>query len=200
MDGPTLKRAGTILFVGAGQFAFFMTLAEVYYPGYDVSANTISDLGATCKSGLCEFVQPSSYIFTASVLLLGILLVFTAYYLWKGSGTKTLPIFEFLTGVGAVGIGIFNESYGSAHTFFSAFAFFSAGVQALLQFKVAKAPYSYFSMLTGIVTLVAIVLYGTGTYLGLGQGGMERMIVYPVLISGIAFGGYLTALGDPSPR
>ena len=25
---------------------------------------------------------------------------------------------------------------------------------------------------------------------------MERMVVYPVLISGVAFGGYLMALGD----
>ena len=27
---------------------------------------------------------------------------------------------------------------------------------------------------------------------------MERMIVYPVLIGGLAFGGYLMALGDAS--
>jgi hypothetical membrane protein len=200
MDGPTLKRAGTFLFVGAGQFAFFLALAEIYYPGYDVSVNTISDLGATCKGGVCEFVQHSSDIFNASVILMGILLVFTAYYLWKGSGSKALPLFELLTGAGAMGIGIFNESYGAPHTFFSAFAFVSAGIQALLVFKVAKAPYSYFSITTGIVTLVAIVLYGTDTYLGLGQGGMERMIVYPVLISGIAFGGYLMALGDADMR
>ena len=46
------------------------------------------------------------------------------------------------------------------------------------------------------MTLVATVLYGTDTYLGLGQGGMERMVVYPVLIGGVAFGGYLMALGD----
>lgn len=198
MDGPTLKRAGTFLFIGAGQFAFFVTLAEIYYPGYDVSAQALSDLGATCKDGLCKFVQPSSNIFNVSTILLGLGLMFTSYYLWKGSGSKSLPLFQLLTGAGAVGIGVFNESYGVVHVFFSAFAFFSAGIQALLAYKVARAPYSYFSIITGIVMLVALVLYGTHTYLGLGQGGMERMIVYPVLIGGLAFGGYLMALGDAS--
>jgi hypothetical membrane protein len=196
MDARTLKRAGTLLFVGTGQFAFFFVLAEIYYPGYDVSADVISDLGATCKSGVCQFFQPSSDIFNASIVLLGFMLLFVAYYLWKGSGSRSLSLFEALAGVGAMGVGIFNESYGAAHVFFSAFTFVSAGIQALLVFKVAKAPYSYFSAVTGIVTLSATVLYGTDTYLGLGQGGMERMVVYPVLIGGIAFGGYLMALGD----
>ena len=196
VDGQALKRAGTILFVGAGQFVFFLVLAEIYYPGYSVSMNTISDLGATCKSGTCNFAQPSSDIFNASVVLLGITLLFAAYYIWKGSGSKSLPFFEMLTGIGAMGVGIFNESYGMIHLFFSAFVFTSAGIQALLVFKVAKAPYSYFSIIAGITTLVAIVLYGTHTYLGLGQGGMERMIAYPTLVSGIAFGSYLMALGD----
>jgi hypothetical membrane protein len=196
MDAPNLRRAGTILFVGAGQFTFCFALAEIYYPGYNVSVQTISDLGATCKSGVCEFVQPSSDIFNASVVLLGIMLLVTAYFLRMGSGSKSLSLFEGLAGVGSIGVGIFNESYGAAHVFFSAFAFFSIGVQALLVFKVAKPPLSYFSAVTGVITLVAIVLYGTDTYLGLGQGGMERMIVYPVLLGALAFGGYLMAIGE----
>lgn len=199
MEGRYLKRAGTLLVVGVGQFAFCFALAEIYYPGYDVSSNFISDLGATCRGGVCKFVQPSSDIFNASVALMGLMLVLTSYYLWKGSGAKALSFFEGLAGVGAMGVGIFNESFGAAHVFFSALTFVSAGVQALLVFKVAKAPYSYFSTVTGVVTLVATVLYASDTYLGLGQGGMERMVAYPVLIGGIALGGYLMALGDASP-
>jgi hypothetical membrane protein len=196
MDAPSLKRAGTTLFVGVGQFAFCFALAEIYYPGYNVSIQTISDLGATCKGGVCEFVQPSSDIFNASIVLLGIMLLVTAYFLQKGSGSKSLALFEGLAGVGSIGVGTFNESYGGAHVFFSAFTFFSIGIQAILVFKVAKSPFSYFSAVTGVITLVAIVLYGTDTYLGLGQGGMERIIVYPVLLGALAFGGYLMALGE----
>lgn len=196
MDAPTLKKAGTVLFLGIGQFAFFLILAEIYYPGYDVSTNFISDLGATCKGGTCRFVQPSSDIFDVSMVLLGVALLFTAYYVWKGSGSRSLPAFEALAGVGAMGVGIFNESFGGAHVFFSALTFVAAGIQALLVYKVAKPPYSYFSGFTGVVTLAATALYASDTYLGLGQGGMERVVVYPVLVSGIGFGGYLMALGD----
>lgn len=197
MDAGSLKRAGTLLVVGTGQFAFFMVLAEVYYPGYDVSTQAISDLGATCE-GVCKFVQPSSDLFNASVFLMGVMLVLTAYYVRKGTDSRSLPFFQGLAGVGAMGVGAFNESYGGVHVFFSALTFVAAGIQALLVYKVAKPPYSYFSFLAGVVTLAATVLYGTDTYLGLGRGGMERVVVYPVLLGGIALGGYLMALADAS--
>jgi hypothetical membrane protein len=196
VDAPSLKRAGTILFVGVGQFAFSFALAEIYYPGYNVSTQTISDLGATCVGGVCKFVQPSSDIFNASIVVLGVALLFTAYLLWRGSRSKALSLFEGLAGIGCMGVGTFNESYGGVHVFFSAFTFFSIGIQALFVFKVAKPPFSYFSAIAGVMTLAAIVLYGTDTYLGLGRGGMERMIVYPVLIGGLALGGYLMAIGE----
>jgi hypothetical membrane protein len=191
-----LNRAGIALAVGAGQFVLFLTVAEALYPGYSVSTNTISDLGATCsRSGPCTFVQPSSDIYNSSVTLLGMTLLIAAYFLWKGSGSSSLSLFEMLTGIGAIGVGIFNESYGTVHVFFSAFVFVAAGIQAILQYKVAGRPYSYFSTVTGVMSLTAIALYGGHDYLRLGQGGMERMIAYPVLVSGLAFGGYLLALG-----
>ena len=73
--------------------------------------------------------------------MLGVTLLFAAYYLLKGSGSRALPLFEALAGIGAMGVGIFNESFGSAHVFFSAFTFVAAGIQALLVFRVAKAPF-----------------------------------------------------------
>ncbi len=200
MNAPSLKRAGTFLFLGTGQFSFFFALAEIYYPGYDVSTNVISDLGATCRGEVCKFVQPSSEIFNSSLVLLGLMLLCGAYYISKGSGSDWLPLLVALAGVGSIGVGIFNESFGEAHLFFSALTFVSAGLQAFFVFKIAKAPYSYLSAFAGVVTLAAAVLYGTGTYLGLGHGGMERMIVYPVLIGGIGLGGYLMAIGDATPR
>ena len=131
MDAPSLRRAGTLLFLGTGQFAFFLVLAEIYYPGYYVSANYVSDLGATCRSGVCRFVQPSSDIFDATIVLMGLLLLAVSYYLWNGSVSKALPLFEALAGIGAIGVGVFNESYGEVHLFFSALTFVAAGIQAI---------------------------------------------------------------------
>ena len=36
---PEPKEGGALLFLGTVQFAFCFILAEIYYPGYDVSAN-----------------------------------------------------------------------------------------------------------------------------------------------------------------
>ena len=200
MDGPSLKRAGALLFFGTVQFAFCFVLAEIYYPGYDVSANYISDLGATCRSGTCNFFQPSSAIFSSSIVLLAVSLFLGSYFLWKGYGSKALSFFLLLSGTGAVGVGVLNESYGSVHGYFSALTFVSIGAQAILVSRVAKPPMSYFSAAAGVITLAATVLFLSGEYFGLAAGGMERMIVYPVLLGGIGFAGYLMgfSITDPS--
>jgi hypothetical membrane protein len=61
-----------------------------------------------------------------------------------------------------------------------------------------RAPFRYISVILGIVGLVALVLFLTGQYAGIGLGGMERMIVYPVLFWEAGFGGYLMAWGEVS--
>jgi len=54
--------AGVFLFIGAIQFVLGMLIAEFLYPGYSVSMNYISDLGATCRT-TCIIHQPSASIF-----------------------------------------------------------------------------------------------------------------------------------------
>ena len=73
MDGPSLRKAGILLFLGICEFAFCFVLAEIYYPGYSVSTNYISDLGATCRTGNCVFISPPLTIFNSSIVLLGAL-------------------------------------------------------------------------------------------------------------------------------
>jgi hypothetical membrane protein len=69
--------------------------------------------------------------------------------------------------------------------------FFFGGLGVIAAAKIVKSPFSYFSILMGIASITALVLYGANIYLGLGPGGMERMIAYPVLLWAISFGGYL---------
>ena len=45
----------------------------------------------------------------------------------------------------------------------------------------------------GGLTLGSLALFVLGIHLGLGPGGMEKMIVYPVILWGAGFGGYLMA-------
>lgn len=48
-------------------------------------------------------------------------------------------------------------------------------------------------IILGGTTLASLLLFVLGSYLGLGPGGMERMVVYPVILWGVGFGGYLMA-------
>ena len=55
---------------------------------------------------------------------------------------------------------------------------------------------SYLSIILGLATLAALFLFVGGINLGLGVGGMERMIVYPALLWAVGFGGHMMATED----
>ncbi|MGB9659566.1 MAG: hypothetical protein ACPLY9_03475 [Nitrososphaerales archaeon] len=91
-----------------------------------------------------------------------------------------LPFFT-LAGLGAIGVGFFPETTGMMHVISAFTAFSFGGLSAIVSYKIQKPPLSYFSVLLGVLSLVALTIYGSGTFLGLGKGGMERMIVYPTM-------------------
>ena len=101
-----------------------------------------------------------------------------------------------LAGWGAMGVGIFPETTGVLHLIVSFITFFFGGLAAVASYRMTKPPMSYFAVTLGVITLASLVLYATSTYLGLGQGGMERLVAYPVLIWAIAFGAYLMGKRD----
>jgi hypothetical membrane protein len=198
MPYPREKVAGTLLLVAATQFVLCLTIAEALYPGYSVSANYISDLG----------VGPSAIVFNSSVFLLGLLLLLSGTYLQIHTPDfKTLNILLLLMAVGAMGVGVFTKDFTLAHGAVSSAAFFFAGLSAIASAKVLKKPLSMISIVLGAMTLAALALFSSGIvtsgsltstkafdssfYLGLGPGGMERMIVYPALMWLAGFGGHL---------
>lgn len=187
-----MKMAGVAIFVGVAQFAFFLMIAEAYYPGYSISQNYISDLGATCNV-TCRFIQPTSMIFNSSIIILGIVVLIASYLLRRGFGAVLLPALLAISGLGMIGVGIFTEAAGVLHVIFSFLTFLFIGMTAIAAYRFQKRPMSYFSVLVGIVTLLALFMFSNGIYLGLGPGGMERVIVYPVMLWAIGFGGHLIA-------
>lgn len=176
--------AGLLLFAGTAEFAIGLTIAEIVYPGYSMSTNFISDLGV--KTG-------AAIVFNTSVILLGLAVLAAAWFLFRAFKDRYLSITVALAGVGALGVGIFTEDYPGIHTAVSFVAFLFSALSAILTFRIVRPPLQYLSVLLGVASLVALGLFASGTYAGLGQGGMERMIVWPVLIWGSALGGYLMA-------
>ncbi len=197
MGYPKERVAGALFFVAVTQFILGLAIAEALYPGYSLSGNYVSDLG----------IGSSSIVFNSSVFLLGLLLVIGTYFLRHISDLKTVNMRLFLMAVGAMGVGVFTKDYTIAHGAVASMAFFFAGLSAIASFKVLKKPLSLISIVLGAMTLGALSLYSIGLitsgsltsniaynsifYLGLGPGGMERMIVYPALMWLAGFGGHL---------
>jgi hypothetical membrane protein len=184
--------AGAFMFAGTVQFLIGMLLAELLYPGYSISGNYISDLGATCRD-TCVTIQPSAFIFNTSAMILGILILLSSYCIWHEFKNYLVTIFIGLSGSGAFCVGLFPETAGIIHVIVSFIAFLFAALSAISASILMKRPFTYFSIFLGILGLVALVLFGLQIYVGLGPGGMERMIAYPVLLWAIGFGGYLMA-------
>ena len=183
--------AGALLLAGSIIFMFGWHLAEFLYPGYSVSENFISDLGATCREGSCRIVEPSATIFNSSVILLGIMLITSSYYINRTFRKIYITVLLAVTGVGAIGVGAFPETAGILHTIFSLITFAAAGFTMIATFKIVRGPMKLLSIILGITTLTALVLFAGDVYLSLGPGGMERLIVYPALMWAFILGGYL---------
>jgi len=165
-------------------------LAETQYQGYSVANNAISDLGDTCVKTVCVVHQPSADIFNSSVILLGVLVIAGSYFLNR-SGYGKFSVLTGFSGVAAICVGLFPENTGVVHLLASLVLFLFGGLSAIASYRHSTPPMSYLALILGVVTLVALILYSTGAYLGIGLGGMERMIAYPALIWVTTFGGYL---------
>ena len=193
------KVAGMLFFVAATQFVLCLTISEALYPGYSIFGNYISDLG----------VGPLSIVFNSSVFLLGLLLTAGVYLLRHNPNFQVLNIMLLLMGIGSMGVGIFTKDFTLAHGAVSSTAFFFAGLSAIASFRVLTKPFSLISITLGAITLGALSLFSIGMvasgsvasdialdsifYLGLGPGGMERMIVYPALVWLAGFSGHMAS-------
>jgi hypothetical membrane protein len=179
MEFDKLKVAGTIIFAGVAQLLLAVIIAETLYPGYSTFANFISDLG----------IGPSAYLFNASIILLGVAFILGAYLIYSELKLRLFTILLALCGIGTVGVGIFTEDLLIAHGIASTIAFVFGGLASIASYRLIHSPLKYGSVILGLFGLSALVTAMTGNTLGIGVGGIERMIVYPLLIWGLGFGG-----------
>ena len=175
-------------------------ISETFYPGYSVANNLISDLGKTCTPGGC-YVPHAWWLFNLSEVVFGLLIAMAAYHFHRSYGYKPAAAIIAVTGIALVFVGLLNESFSPWHEIFSLITFVFAGLSAIVTFRFQKPPLSYISLILGLVSLAALVLFvpGTGAFgavMGVGAGGLERLIVYPVLAWSIAFGGHLIGRED----
>jgi hypothetical membrane protein len=176
--------AGTLVFIGTASFLFGTILSEIFYPGYQVTS-VISDLG----------VGPTGWLFNSSIFICGIFLIIGAYLLLNIGTNRYFSVLLGLAGLGAVMIGLIPETAGFPHVIAALLAFVFGGLDAVTGYYVFRGPFSIISPALGIMALIATLFLSSGLYFGLGIGGMERMIVYPLIIWGLGAGAYLMSPG-----
>jgi hypothetical membrane protein len=196
MNYDNKRTAGLLFIVGVVQYVLAVVISEAIYSGYSVGQQYLSDLGDWSKAG------NYAAIFNASAILWGIFLIAGAYFIQRVFKNRLFTSLLVIAGVGSVSAGVvaINISF-SVHGILGLIAFVSAAASAIMSYKFGKSPLSYVSVILGAVTLLATVLFllGQGSsdfYLGIGLGGMERIIVYPYLLWMLGFGAYL--IGDSS--
>ncbi len=192
---------GILLSIGVLQFVISMVIEEIFTPGYSPQNNVISDLG----------VGPHALVFNASIILLGILILAAVLFLTRvlsRSGiTRTGLTLLSLAALAAIGVGLFPEDSGAlgghAHTLFALVTFLTGNLSMVflgpsIRGVLRSRGLAFLGYLGGTVGLVALLLYGSGNDLVLGQGGMERLIVAPLLLWGFVLGlTLLRASGQP---
>ena len=199
------RRTGGALLASAGAAAFMAIItAEALYPApFSTANNTISDLGATLPPN-SVILQPSATIFDIAMIVAGLTITAGAVFVHRAFARKAVTIPLALFGIGALGVGIFPGNNLAPHQLFAMTAFISGGVAAVMAAKVLVAPLRQLSVVMGVASLVSFLLAMSllewGPVAELGEGGIERWIVYPAILWLTMFGGALMGALPPSAK
>jgi len=189
------RAGGLALLVLAAGFMTAIMLASSIAPGYDMNRAAISDLGVIPETGL---------LFNASLAAVGVLNMLGGVLLYAAHGRTWLLIIFLLAGLGALGAGLVPLDTSDFHSLFALMAFLFFNIEALGAAFLVSGPMRPISLLAGLLGLgfVVVMIIGDGgntaVFGAIGHGGSERLIVYPVMLWMVAFGGYLMAKGDPA--
>ena len=190
LAGLLLSLAGVVILVG------FIT-AEALYPGvYTTHTNTVSHLAAS-EPPASVVLQPSAAIFNLTMGVTGTMILAGAWFAARALGRRAVLVPTALLGLGCVGVGVFPLTHPDPHTLFALIAFLAGGVAMIVSSRVAAAPFRQLWALLGAVALAAtavgVLFLEWAPVAALGEGGIERWIVYPIVLWLVAFGSYLLA-------
>jgi hypothetical membrane protein len=199
-----LRLAGLLLAVaGIGVFMGIITAEALYPADYGTGASMISDLGGSePPNGVV--LEPSATIFNSVMIVGGGIILAGALCYWMAARRKVVAVPLALLGLGALGVGVFPGDTGAIHAVFAQLTFIAGGVAAILSALVVSSPLRYLAVVLGAVPLVNLALYialqDDWFVSGLGPGGLERWIAYPIVLWLVVFGGYLMAQRDGALR
>ncbi|MFX1262656.1 MAG: DUF998 domain-containing protein [Promethearchaeota archaeon] len=184
------KAAGMLLFFGTFQYLITILLLAVVEPGYSIKWNFISLLG----------IGTNALIFNLSEVIWGGSGFFAALILYRVSMTE--PIFParlfavviMVAAIAAIGGGLFpmrSTPVIPLHSYFTQIGLLSGVIAVFIAYKLVNPPFSYIQIIFGALSLLGVILFLTGTDLGFGVGGIERLAFYIFFVWILSFSTYL---------
>jgi hypothetical membrane protein len=199
-------RIGPVCYAASVQYFVVQLLVALRWsPPYSISRNTISDLGNTvCGSWNGRDVcSPLHDLMNLSFIVLGVTMMAGSVFVFRNFAQGRAAAAGFAgmaaAGLGTVMVGLFPENSVPALHGVGAALPFVLGNSALfvlafaLEMPVPLRAYAFFS---GLVAILGLAAFASGHYLGLGEGGMERVVAYPQTIFLVVIGCYLIAMPE----
>jgi len=218
--GPLVHRAvhhaAVVWIVGAVQFVVAMAVVQIHWKGtYSLTGNVISDLGNTAcgywpSSSTHSVCSPWYLLFNVSVILLGLLVILGVILIRtafpdRPSRSVGLGLIA-LAGIGSVGVGLFPENVHLAfHSVCALITFVGANlgliVLGFVMFRDTRwNGYRAYTLFSGLIGLVALLLFLAKLDGALGTGGMERLVVAPLLLWLVVASIHLLRVPTYAPR
>lgn len=204
MNFDKTRLAGTLLAVGVLQWFFSVMIAEGLHQGYNLTASSwipysnqihyVSELG----------VGSTAPIFNTATIVLGIAVISASYLLYLKEKAILVYSLLFITGIGAIGVGIFPTNIQPTHGIFQSLALIFGAIVAIFSYRKQPIPQSIISLALGLISLISVIIFfpylGLGandmsTFLGLGKGILERIVIYSLILWIFGYGYYI--LGKP---
>jgi hypothetical membrane protein len=196
-------RLGAVLYVSSIQYFLVQLIAaRRWSPPYSLSRNTISDLGNTAcgNYGGRLVCSPLHGLMNASFVVLGVAMVAGSALIWRGCGRVAgwgaaagLALMG-VSGAGVVLVGLFPEnSVPALHGTGAGLSFVLGNAGIIVLGGAVRLPPGLraYSFASGAGALAALGCFVSGRYLGLGEGGLERIVAYPQTAWLIVIGLYL---------
>lgn len=190
--------AGVLLFLGGATVLMGIITAEALYPvaaAYNTHTSSVSDLAAMRPENIVR--QPSAMIFNLTLILAGLSIASAAYLLHRAGNGRRTTIPVALLGMGMVGVGFVPGYHHAAHELLAMTAFIAGGVAAILTAKMHTGALRLIHTGLGIISLsslvVGVLLLNWTPVARLGEGGVERWVVYPVVLWIVTLGASLAA-------
>jgi hypothetical membrane protein len=193
---------GPTVWIVTVQYFITQLLAALAWPiPYSITKNAISDLGnSACGLYADRYVcspyhswMNASFIVLGATMIAGSTLIYQEFH--KNRTNKTGFGFMALAGLGTILVGLFPENTSAFFHFSGALLAFALGNIALIIFAFSlglSGAFKKFTIISGLVALLALPFFFAKIYFGFGFGGMERIVAYPQAIWLIAFGFYMT--------